>query len=444
MSFFNVSQDQTYKWKNYEKVALKFFFIYFVLQAVPIDCKFYKALWSIDWQHATFYGLFTLSRYAPQFFSFTGYINWAVAALIATVGTAVWIIAERKEPSYTNLLYWLRVLLRYRLAIAVIAYGFIKVFPLQMPYPSLSNLHTNYGDFLAWKIYYHTIGITPGYETFLGIIEIIAGLLLLNRKTVTFGAAIVVGFMSNVFAANLGYDVGEYVYSSYLLVIALFLFSYDAIRLFNLLILEKLTIASKFQPVFSNKTIRSLRLGVKIAVLVFIVSLGFSTYANYGNAPYKLPKAPGLKGAYGYYNVREFKLNGKVLPYSRTDSSRWQNVVFEKWATISIKVARPIKIDLGNGDEYHPEDIERNFESAGVGGRRYYAYTADTVHKTLWLTNKNKYYPTEKYSLNYSRPNDSTLVIRGINEKRDSVYAVLDRVNSKHLLFVGRRKPLKL
>jgi len=444
MSFFNISPNPAYQWKNYEKVALRFFFIYFILQAVPFDWKFYKTLWAIDWQHATFYGLFTLSKYAPQFFLFTGYANWAIAALIAIAGTVAWIFAERKEVNNDTLLYWLRVILRYRLAIAVIAYGFIKVFPLQMPYPSLSNLHTNYGDFLAWKIYYHTIGITPGYETFLGLIEITAGLLLLKRNTVTFGAAIVLGFMSNVFAANLGYDVGEYVYCSYLLVMALFLFSYDAIRLFNLLILEKFTTASKFRPVFSNKGLRNLRWAVKIAVLVFSISIGFSTYANYDHAPYKLPQAPGLKGAYGYYNVREFKLNGKTLPYSRTDSDRWQNVVFEKWATISIKVARPIKVDLSNGDEYHTEDIDRDFESAGVGGRSYYAYSADTLNKTLALTNKNKNYRTEKYSLNYNRLNDSTIVIKGINEKRDSVYAVLDRIKDKHLLFVGRRKPLKL
>jgi hypothetical protein len=444
MSFLNLSPHQSYQWKNYEKVALRFFFIYFVLQAVPLDFKFYKTLGAIDWQHATFYGLFSLSKYAPQFFSLTGYANWAIAALIAALGTVVWLFAERKEINNDTLFYWLRVILRYRLAIAVIAYGFIKVFPLQMPYPSLSNLHTNYGDFLAWKIYYHTIGITPGYEAFLGLIEIIAGLLLLNRNTATFGAAIVLGFIGNAFAANLGYEVGEDVYSSYLLVIALFLFSYDAIRLFNLLILEKFTTASKFRPVFSNKGLRNLRLAVKIAVLILIVSIGFSTYANYNQAPYKYPKTPGLKGTYGYYNVREFKLNGKSLPYSRTDSNRWQNVVFEKWATISIKVARPIKVDLSTGEEYHSEDIERDFESAGVGGRRYYAYSADTVNKTLALTNKNKNYRNEKYTLDYNRVNDSTIVIKGINEKRDSVYAILDRINSKHLLFVGRRKPLKL
>src|SRR5476651_583685 len=97
MSFFNISPNQTSKWKNYEKVALRFFFIYFVLQSVPLDYKFYKTLWAIDWQHATFYGLFTFSKYAPQFFSFTGYANWGIAALIATVGTVAWVFAERKE-----------------------------------------------------------------------------------------------------------------------------------------------------------------------------------------------------------------------------------------------------------------------------------------------------------------------------------------------------------
>ncbi|RYD88728.1 MAG: DoxX family protein, partial [Sphingobacteriales bacterium] len=48
MSFFNISNGQTSPWKGYEKVALRFFFIYFVVQAVPLDWKFYSHLFSIN------------------------------------------------------------------------------------------------------------------------------------------------------------------------------------------------------------------------------------------------------------------------------------------------------------------------------------------------------------------------------------------------------------
>lgn len=444
MSFFNISNGRSSEWKRYEKAALRFFFIYFIIQAVPLDWKFYRHLFSTDLLHLNFYGLFSLSKYAPQFFGITGFGNWLVAAAIAAMGTVVWQFVQKREPDYDALHYWLRVILRYRLAIGIIAYGLIKLFPLQMPYPSLSNLHTNYGDFFAWKIYFHTIGITQGYETFLGFVEILAGVLLFFRQTTTFGTGIILGFTGNVLAANFAYDAGEQVYSAYLVVIALFLFVYDVPRLYNLLVQQQYTIANKFVPVFRDNNLKKVRIALRAAFVLFVVLLGFSTYANYTSGPYKLPRTPGLKGSYGYYNVKQFKLNGETIPYSVTDPNRWQNVVFEKWATISIKIAKPIKPDSDTGEGYYLNDIDRNFESAGVGGRRYFAYTHDTVAKTIVLKNKNKNHAEETFNLTYTQPNDSTIILKGFNEKKDSVYAELNRITRKYMLFEGRRKPVKL
>ncbi len=444
MSFFNVSNKKPSQWKDYEKAIFRFFFIYFIIQTVPLDWKFYQQVFNINWLHPNFYQLFSLSKYAPVFFGATGFANWLIAALIALIVSVAWGIIRKENDDYDNLHYWLRVILRYKLAIGVIAYGLIKLFPLQMPYPSLSNLHTNYGDFHPWKIYYHTFGITQYYEMFLGFIEILAGALLFIRRTTTFGTAIILGFTGNAFAANLGYDAGEQVYAAYLVVIALFLFAYDVPRLYSLLFQEKYTIAARFDPVFSAKNIKTTRLALRSVFVVFVLLLAFTTYANYAEVPYKYPKTSGLKGTYGFYNVKEFRLNGQTIPYSTTDSNRWQNVIFEKWATISIKIAKPIKLDNTTGDGYYENDIDRNFESAGVGGRRYYAYKADTVAKTINLQNKNKNHFGETYTLNYTQVNDSTIIVKGVNEKKDSVYAELNRITKKHLLFEGRRKPIKL
>ena len=444
MSFFNISNSPSSQWKQYEKIALRFFIVYFAVQILPLDWKFFQQLFSIDWLHLNFYDLFNLSRYYPKFFSLTGFANFGVVFILSVLGTFAWISIDKKERNNDTLYYWLRVALRYRLAIGIIAYGLVKFFPLQMPYPSLSNLHTNYGDFYPWKIYYHTIGITQGYESFLGAIEILAGLLLIYRKTATFGAGLILGFVGNVFAANISYDIGEISYSFFLLSIALFLIAYDAPRLYSLLFAGRYTIANKFNPVFYSDALRRTRLALKTATVVFIILLGFKTYSNYAEAPYKYPATPGLKGTYGYYNVREFKLNNQTIPYSNTNPDRWQNVVFEKWATLSIKTAKPITIDASIADEYHDNDKDRNYESAGVGGRRYFFYQTDSSKNSIVLENKNKHHQTEKFVLNYTQVNDSTIVLKGINEKKDSIYAVLDKINKKYLLFEGRRKPIKL
>lgn len=428
---------------NY-KILLRLLFLYFFILTVPLDWKFYRDLFGTDWANLSFYDLFKLTTYSPRFFSLSGYENWAAALVIAVAGTIAWpFILKEESTDYHKLYYWLRVMLRYRLALGIIAFGFIKLFPLQMPYPSLSNLHTNYGDFLPWKIYFHTLGIAQPYEVFLGAVEVFAGLLLLFRRSTTFGAGIILGFTGNVFAANLAYNAGQEVYAAYLTTIAAVLFAHDAPRLYRLLVLHQYTLANKFNPVWGKK-LGKIRWVLKGLAVLFIVVLGFSTYANYKYHPYKIPKTAGLKGSYGYYNVREFRLNNQILPYSRTDTNRWQNVVFEKWATISIQTVKPVKLDISTADGFHVHDIDRNYESAGVGGRFYYAYTTDTAKHQLELKNKNKHYKNEHYSLKYNFLNDSTILLQGINEKKDSVFAVLEKINRKYLLFEGRRKPIKL
>ncbi len=439
-----ISPTADSNWKPVEKLALRFFVIYFVLLTVPLDWKFYRDLFDAEEGAAGFFQLFKVSQYAPRFFSLTGYANWLVAAALAAIGVAIWKKVEKSSPDFEVLHYWLRVILRYRLAIGIIAYGFIKLFPLQMPYPSLSNLHTNYGDFFAWKIYFHTLGIAPGYEVFLGAIEVFAGILLLFRRTVTFGSGIIVGFTGNVWVANIAYDAGEQVYSGYLVVIALFLVVYDVPRLYRLLVRGQQTVANKFKPIFAQNPIKTWRIVLKTAFSLVVIILGASTYANYVNDPYKIPSTPGLPGTHGFYHVREFKFNNEVIPYSLTDLNRWQNVVFEKWATISIKIAKPIILDQSNGDGFHREDIFRNYESAGVGGRHYYTYVADTALRTLVLENKNPNHKGEHFSLSYEWVGDSTIIVSGVNERQDSIYAVLDRIDRNYMLYEGRRKPVKL
>ena len=261
------------------------------------------------------------------------------------IGTVIWSYADKERKEYTVLYYWLRVLIRYRLAVVLITYGFIKLFPLQMPYPSLSNLLTNYGDFFAWKIYFQTLGISPKYESFLGFVEILAAFLLFNRRTATFGVGLIFGFIGNVAVVNGFYDVGEQVISAFIVLMASFLFVYDIPRLYKLLIKERFTKANRFNPDYSDRSLRKTRLGLRGAFLFFVVLFAYKTFDNYINDPYKIPHTPGLSKAYGFYNVKEFVLNKDTIPYSKTDPNRWQNVVFETWSTITIKDNRPVEID---------------------------------------------------------------------------------------------------
>lgn len=450
-----LTTNQT-KWKDYEKIGFRFFFIYFVLQILPLDWKFYGNLFHINWTDLHFGDIFYISRYTPQFISggstpgawgIATLADWVLIAVIAVIGTAIWSIRDKNSENYNNLYYWLRVILRYRLAIGIIAYGFIKFFPLQSPLPSLSNLNTSYGDFNRWKLFSLSLGIVPGYESFLGLVEIVVGVLLLFRKTTTFGAVIILVFTGNVFISNLAYDGGEGLYALYLISIALFLILYDAQRVYNLVALRKPTSPNVLKPSLGAQW-RTPRLVLKSLVIFFFILLyGYKTYAAYHHDIYQYPKTKGLAGFAGLYNVSDFKLNNKQLPYSQTDTSRWNDVVFEKWATISIGSNKKYKIDSIGTEEISAKDKERKYEVDGTSGRAYYSYVADTVKQVLLLKNKNSNYTADQLILHYTKPANGTITLTGIDHNRDSIYVQLDRINKKYLLqeaSKGRNKALKL
>jgi len=432
-------------WTDREKLLFRFFFLFFILQAIPLSVDFFKIVFGFNWLHISYGDIFNLTRLSAKFLpGADSFINWIIVAVIAVSGLVAWGKSKYKDIDYDKFYYWLRVVVRYRLAIGIIGYGFIKFFPLQAPFPSISNLNTSYGDFTDWKIFSMSLGIVPTYEAFLGAIEILAGLLLFFRKTATIGAAIILVFTGNVFISNLAYEGGEFVYASYLIIFALFVLWFDAQRIYSLISLERATAPNNFKPHFVGKT-KTLRLVLKTVVIFFFVVLyGFKTYSGFHHDPYQFPRGKGLAKAAGIYNVSEFRINGRVLPYATADSIRWKDVVFEKWATISVRSDRKVIVDSANYEQIYKNDKDRNYELAGSAGRHYYSYTVDSINHVLLLDNKNPHYKGEQLRLNYSRPDSATVILSGTNQHRDSIYVVLNKIDKKYPLKLSRRKALKL
>jgi hypothetical protein len=434
-------------WSGAELWAFRFLSIFIVIQVFPLDYKFYQYLFSFNWFQVDYEQIFTIAKYVPVVFQQTeSYYDWILFVIIALVGSVVWSYRHTKAREYNFLYYLLLGITRYRLAAAVFAFGFLKLFVLFAPELSLSTLNTRYGEFTDWKIFSITLaGAKPYYQMFLGFVEILSGLLLLNRKTASIGALIVLSFLGNVFLSNLAYGGQEYVYSSYLLVLAFFVLSRDALRLYRLLFLEVAATPYKYNPVFRPKHIPLLINAAKyIFFFIFIILLGAKSYAGYLGNSYQVPNEAGLSDSRGIYNVRVFVINNDTIPYSTTDSLRWRDVVFEKWPTISIRLNQPAKVDSLRKEYFASSAADRIYESAETNGRFYYAYSADTVGKTLSLHNKNKNYRGQKLFFKYTRQDTTTIVLDGVNENNDTLHVELDKVNKSYLLKLGRGKPLKL
>ncbi|MDI3320645.1 hypothetical protein [Pinibacter soli] len=510
-------------WKPFQRFLFRIAFIFFILLSIPNSWGWYKLVAHIDWTSLHYRDLYDIARFnsgitwfGNKIFgsSLLGYAVWINTLLFSIAGALVWTFSakalKKERQEYNTAYYWLRAIVRYRAAIGIIGFGFTKLFPVQMPYPSLGVLNTNFGDLTSQKIYWLSIGIVPWYQVFAGVIELTAGTLLFFRRTTTLGAILLFGALGDIVYVNFAYDGGVHGYSSYFVLLSGFLLISDLPKIYRLFIQERFTVPVNFYPVLP-KWLSITRISLKSAtIFIFLVVLFYLQFINWRYDPYKQPSVAGVKTLRGNYTVTEFKINNKVIPYSPTDTTRWNEATFENWTTLTFRVNKPNPLDLSNGGGSPQRDLHRTFELTGVGGgQRVFHYYADEVNKTLYLQdkykarrgggeddytgdpdplvnnertekgkgrlNKNKareednWIPKEALAnigdeiykidknavttrrkrelknvrnnenrnrmvLKYDTQDGSRIFLSGINENKDSIYIVLDRINRNYVL----------
>ena len=398
-------------WKEYQRVLFRIAFIFFIAISIPNSLEWYNQLIHLDWLHLNYRDLYDVARFGSgiNFFGNTlfgsallGYANWIITLLAAVGGGLIWtaVVKLRKteHSEYNTLYYWLRVVVRYRAGIGIIGFGFTKLLPTQLPYPSLGVLNTNFGDLTAQKIYWLSIGIVPWYEVFAGVVEVLAGALLFFRRTTTLGAILLFGALSDIVYVNFAYDGGVHVYSSYFVLLAAFLLVQDIPAIYRLFIREKFTVPVNWYPQLALPWQKVLRTGLKsLAIFLFLGVLFYLQVVNFLYDPYKQPAVAGVKTLRGNYHVTEFRINNRLIPYSPLDSLRWQEATFENWSTLTFRVNKPTPLDLSNGGGDPQRDVNRTFEVSGVaGGQRVFHYYADEVNKVLYLEDKYKAIPDRR------------------------------------------------
>lgn len=163
-------------------------------------------------------------------------INWISALLllvVSLVATGAWTVLDRSRPHYQTLSAWLRFLIRLTLGMGMVSYGISKIFPLQMPQPSLSSLSEPLGMHSPMSVLWNFIGLNPWYESICGAAEFLAGVLILFRRTALAGALFTAFVVSNVLLYNLAFDVPVKLYSGHLLLLACFVVLPDVAALWR-------------------------------------------------------------------------------------------------------------------------------------------------------------------------------------------------------------------
>ena len=399
-----VQQRARPAWPLWQRVAFRFFCIYWLLRIEPWDylraipgvsflLQPYDA--AMDWavRASNAHVFHVRETLVPMNGSGDTSYAWAQLWLLlslAATGCVIWTLVDRKRPHYERPTYWLRLMVRYYIAAAALSYGIIKLFVLQMSFPTTSQLATPLGDFLPMRFSWMFIGYSTPYEIFSGAMETVAGLLLLSRRTVTAGLFAATGAFMNVVMINLAYDVPVKLYASHLLFACLFLLALDSKRLVGFLFLNRpAPNTTAYDPVYRQPWQRWASVGVKLFILWQILYGPLqSSWTRHQLA--KKPPVPG-PFATGVYDVRSYVLNRDTIPLTSTDSLRWRDVIIDSNAAGSV----------GSRDPVFWQRYRRG----------YFRYNADTASHTaaVWKTSTIPGDSTFLFTMRYEVPDSTTL-----------------------------------
>lgn len=250
--------------------------------------------------------------------------DWVLVAsdiALAVAATIVWSILDRRRTSYVRLFAWLRLGVRLMLAAELFSYGIDKVFPVQFGSATPSRLLVPIGLLPPMDLLWRLMAASTTYTVFAGSAEVLAGALLLFPRTVTLGAIVAFGCMTNVFVLNVGYDVPVKLLSFHLLAFALLLLVPEFSRLADFFLLQRTVEPARPAALLSDPRRERfvLRAALTIAVL-YVASMVIATAVDFRARLIGVDTAAPL---FGLWFVREMDVKPGDRPAFAAEG-RWE------------------------------------------------------------------------------------------------------------------------
>jgi hypothetical protein len=202
------------------------------------------------------------------------------------------------------------------------------VIPTQFPAPPLTALVTPVGEMTLSALLWTTIGSSPAYQIFSGVLEVLAGALVLIPRTVTLGALLAVVALTQVLALNMAFDIGVKLVTMHLVALAVILLAPAArnlARAFGLV--EAGSRMNPNAPAIRLKADSTMAL-LTIALGVYLI--GVQAWINWsfwqvggGGRPQSV--------LYGVWSVEQLSVDGEARPAELNDyDRRWRRVIFDE------------------------------------------------------------------------------------------------------------------
>ena len=328
---------------------------------------------------------------------------WIVLSLVISL---IWVILDRKRSSYNQVHSGLRVSIRYFLAYTLICYGSIKIIPLQFSPPDLNTLTETYGDSSPMHLAWTFMGYSKGYGVFVGLAEIIPGILLLFRRTALLGSLIATAVFINVVAMNLAFDIPVKLFSINLLFFSVFIAAKDFSRLKKFFLLNSTANAATLTFDSPSKKYKILRLSLKTLFVLFLLygTVWETIEASkiYGAAA---PKPP----LYGIYNVEKMTSKNILLEPLISDSNQWKQLIINHAESVNITTL---------------SDREK-----------WMGFKVDTLQKTAGF--KSYMDSSDAFTLHYKQADKNHLQLYG-KIKNDSVVIYFKRFDESNFELINR------
>lgn len=382
------------------------YYIPYVSEVSSWTQSFYEM--AVPWFGRTFFGIegdIAMQGYGSG--DYTGsWLQIALVCVLAVIGTLIWSLIERKKKDYTKINYWFITCLRYYVAAMMLSYGLIKIIQLQFPEPHFYRLLQPYGDSSPMGLAWTYMGLSPGFNMFVGMGEFIGGLLLLHRRTTVFGSIVLISVTMNIMAVNYFFDVPVKIFSTQLFFMAVIILTPHFKRLANVIFNLGSTETHDYYKPFKKKVWRIAHLSVKTLFIGYLLYTYISGDLK-GNKEYgaEAPK-PEL---YGLYETEDFIKNSDTIPPLLTDTERWRYLIIENTHSVSV-------LDMNKGRTWYKQD------------------SIDVLKNTLRFSSYRD--TTEIYTFKYTKT-DTTMTMNGL-VKGDTLKINFKRKTKQDFLLMNR------
>lgn len=308
--------------------------------------------------------------------------------LVAIVFSSVWTITD-KGRKFPDLFKYIHAFARYYLVYVLFVFAIDKLVLLQFS-PGPSQFLQPVGSIDPHMLFWIFMGASKSYQFFGGLMETIALILLLFRRTSTIGALISLSLLINVLMLDIGYDTLVKVGVFHLLLCNILILIPDIKRLFQFFFLEKNTSVSAIPPIIESSRYKWLRGALKVCLIGYaMVPMVYSEREAYNQFNH-----PSHINLVGLYKINEFsRSHFPGFPVSK-DSINWKQISVNNYLLLTVQ-----------------------FSNDSIAN---YSFEPDTLHSLIILKNWDWRDSTFTCKLHYSNIKDKEWRFGGIY-KNDSI-----------------------